>query len=337
MKPTLSGMSIARRYFLRRNAALALAGATFAFCLPEFAAAISLESSQQKSGASTPPAGFSASDLVFWDSFSGKSLNAASWNTYVTSNAARGYPWAANGQGGSALGSVNNAEYMTPSQVSVNNGLTLDAVLHSIAGYSTINGSIVRQTFPVTSGVVSSYGKFEFTGGYLQISMKQPAGGAGSWPALWLLPGSGAGSSGDDFEIDIQEGGYTSGSANPDNVFAYHLHTPAGVFGGEVDTGIDLTAGFNSFAINWAPGESITWYLNGQQVAQITSAEAPIPNEPMELIMSNGVATSAASAWHTALGPSTPRSMRMQVNSVQLYQQPGGGETVKSATFPRPR
>ena len=267
------------------------------------------------------PAGFTASNLVFSDNFSGGSLNASSWNTYMASS--QYGVWFPNVSGGSALARPGsyNSEYDMPSQVSVNNGLTLTAVRQSI---TTANG-----TYPVTSGVVTTYGNMEFDGGYLQISMKEP-GGDGSWPSLWMLPGKSAGNASDNFEIDIQEGGMTDGSANPNDVLAYHLHNwgGGGTFGGVVNTGVDLTAGYNTYAINWVPGKSITWYLNGQAVAEITSAQAPIPNEPMELIMSNEVASSSASGWHTTLDSSTPQSMPMQIGDVQLYQAPGNGETV---------
>jgi beta-glucanase (GH16 family) len=69
----------------------------------------------------------------------------------------------------------------------------LTAVQQSING---VNQGGVSQTYPVTSGTVSSYGNFEFDGGYLQISMQAPSGD-GVWPALWLLPGQGAGNRGD--------------------------------------------------------------------------------------------------------------------------------------------
>src|SRR5271166_4132779 len=178
------------------------------------------------------------------------------------------------------------------------------------------------QTYPFTSGALTTYGKMEFTGGYLQISMKQPSGD-GAWPALWMLPGSGAGSSGDNFEIDMQEGGMTAGSANPNDVFSYHLHDGSdATYNSTVNAGVDLSAGFNTYGIDWVPGQSITWYLNGQQVGQVTSAQTTIPDEPMELIMSNEVANSSASGWHTTMDGSTPNSMPMQVADVQLYQNP---------------
>ncbi|WP_143201593.1 glycoside hydrolase family 16 protein, partial [Bradyrhizobium sp. NAS96.2] len=147
--------------------------------------------------------------------------------------------------------------------------------------------------------------------------------------SLWLMPGAGS-SSGDNFEIDIQEGGYT-GNGPANQAFTWHLHTPSGTVGGTVDTGIDLTAGFHTYGINWVPGQSITWYLDGKQIATVTSAQVPIPNEPMQLIMSNQVANSNTAGWHTALDSSTPSSMQMQIAEVQLYQAAGSGNTVTGA------
>jgi beta-glucanase (GH16 family) len=271
------------------------------------------------------PAGFTASDLVFQDDFTGTTLDST-WHNYITSNAAKGAPWNSNGAGGSGVGNTFDAEYDMPSQVSVNNGtLEITATQKAVAG--DVRGSAV--TFPVTSGGISSYGNFEFTGGYLQISMKAPSGD-GAWPGLWLLPGKGAGGSGDNFEIDVQEGGYT-GSGPANQAFAAHLHTASGTFGSQVDSGIDLTAGFNTYGIDWVPGKSITWYLNGKQMAQVTSAQMPIPTEPMELIMDSQVANSNAAGWHTALDGSSPASTQMLVNGIQLYQSPGSSDTVTGA------
>ncbi|TIW04337.1 MAG: glycoside hydrolase family 16 protein, partial [Mesorhizobium sp.] len=271
------------------------------------------------------PTGFASSDLVYEENFSGTALGS-DWHTYTTSNAAGGWAWNSNGSGGSTPGGEYVADYDMPSQVSVSNGLLdLTAIKQPVSG--TNQGT--AQTFPITSGAVSSYGNFEFNGGYLQISMKAPSGD-GAWPGLWLMPGKGAGTSGDNFEIDLQEGGYT-GSGPANQAFSYHLHTPSGTFGGVVDTGIDLTAGFHTYGINWDPGKSITWYLDGKQIAQVTSAQVPIPNEPMELIMSNQVANSNAAGWHTALDSSTPSSMQMQIDGIQLYQKAGSGDTVTGA------
>ncbi|HEX8029748.1 MAG TPA: glycoside hydrolase family 16 protein, partial [Vicinamibacterales bacterium] len=270
------------------------------------------------------PAGFTSSNLVYEENFSGTTLDSY-WHNYITSRAANGWAWNSNGSGGSGPGGAYDADYDMPSQVSVNNGiLNLTAIRQPVSGMN--QGT--AQTFPITSGAVSSYGKLEFDGGYLQISMKAPSGD-GAWPGLWLMPGAGS-SSGDNFEIDIQEGGYT-GNGPANQAFTWHLHTPSGTVGGTVNTGIDLTAGFHTYGINWIPGKSITWYLDGKQIATVTSAQVPIPNEPMQLIMSNQVANSNAAGWHTALDSSTPSSMPMQINGIQLYQAAGGGDTVTGA------
>jgi beta-glucanase (GH16 family) len=87
--------------------------------------------------------------------------------------------------------------------------------------------------------------------------------------------------------------------------------------------GTDLTAGYNTYAINWVPGKSITWYLNGKETEQITSAQAKIPNEPMELIFSEAAAGPSTRGWHTVTDQSTPGQMAMMVNDVQLYQTAG--------------
>ncbi len=276
------------------------------------------------------PAGYSSSDLVFNDNFSGTTLDS-NWHPYLASNGSSGGPWNSIGSDDSSEGGQYMAQYDVPSHVSVDNGLTLTTTQQSIVGK---NGSS-SQTYPFTSGAVSSYGAFEFTGGYLQISMQQPSG-HGAWPALWLVPGQGAGNAGvvgDNFEIDMQEGNYTSGSSNPNDNVAWHLHTPAGVFGGVTTVGTDLSSGFNTYAVDWEPGKSITWYLNGQQVGQITSAQAPIPDEPMEVIMDNAVANSAASSFRTVANGSTPSVMPMQVGDVQLYQKPGSGDTLMGANL----
>ena len=274
------------------------------------------------------PAGFSASNLVFQDNFSGSSLNSAYWNNYMSSGSSS--IWDSNGNGGSGVGAQYDSEYFMPSQDSVNNGLTLTAIQQSVTGADYVNGAVSPATFPVTSGVVDTNGKVQLDGGYIQISMKAPSGD-GAWPGLWLLPANGSNDT-SPTEIDIQEGGFTSGSANPNDTFAYHLHTSVGTFGGVVDTGIDLTASFNTYAINWIPGQSITWYLNGKQIAEITSAQAPIPNEPMELIMDQQVGNSAASSWRTSLDSSTPQSMAMQVADVQIYQASGDAITGSNVT-----
>jgi beta-glucanase (GH16 family) len=254
-----------------------------------------------------PPTGFTSRQIIFNDQFFGTALDPTKWNTYISSRAANGAPWNGNGSGGSG-GNVGgyNAEYFEPSQVHVNNGLTLTAARGSS-----------QPGYQWTSGVVSTYGKFQFDGGYVQIEARMP-GGDGMWPGLWMLPGPG-GSHGDDNELDLFEGNYIGNGVSPNDNAAWQLITPSGATGGLADAATDLTAGFHIYGVNWIPGQSVTWYLDGKQIGQVTSAQYPIPNEPMELIIDLQVANSSASGWRTIFDDSTPSPSTMSIAGVQVY------------------
>jgi hypothetical protein len=56
----------------------------------------------------------------------------------------------------------------------------------------------------------------------------------------------------------------------------------------------------------------------------------------MELIMCNQVATSDASSWRTSMDDSTPQSMQMLVNDVQIYQKAGSGDTIMGSNVSAP-
>ena len=258
-------------------------------------------------GEPAAPAGFTSSQLVFNDTFSSGALDGSKWTNFMTSRAAGGSPWNAAG-GGSSLGSTY-LDYDLPSAVSVGPG-GLD--LHASAGSS-------QPGFGWTSGVVTTYGHFQFDGGYVQVRAKMPTAN-GNWPAIWMLPGPGANTSTDNFEIDLFEGGSTyPGAAS--GTYAFHVHmNNTTQWGSAVQTGVNLADGYHTYGLDWVPGQSITWYFDGRQVAQVTSAQFTIPNEPMELILNNGIANGSTSAWHTTVDGSTGSSSDMLVSSVQIYQ-----------------
>jgi beta-glucanase (GH16 family) len=256
--------------------------------------------------------------LEFDYSPSGTLLNHADWNTYVTSNSAEGQPWNSNGRGGSTAANDPDydAEYDLPGQVSQRDG-TIILRATKVPTKGVLNGE--STVFPFASGVLSTYGKFEFTGGYVQIRAKMPTA-AGMWPGLWMLPGPG-GTNGDNYEIDLFEGGANHGGRGTSwrDMFAWHLHTPSGTFGADTNSGVNLTAGFNTYGLSWVPGTSMTWYLNGRVIGSLTSAQASIPDEPMELIISLQVATPAASYWHTVYSSTGPVNNEMLISSVKVY------------------
>ncbi len=225
-------------------------------------------------------------------------------------------PWNSNGHGGSGLQNpalVANLEYDLPSQVIVDNSLTLLATQTPTAA---VLGD-TPETYQWRSGIVSTYGKFQFTGGFVQIDAKMPVG-SGMWPSLWLLPGPG-GTDGDNTEIDIFEGGFLGNGVSPLQNFSWHMHTSAGLFGGVVNAGVDLSAGYHVYGFKWLPNNQVDWYLDGKLIGQITQAKTPIPDEPMELIMSLAVANSTTAGYRTAANASTPSSGTLSIRSVQVY------------------
>ncbi len=259
--------------------------------------------------------------LLFSDQFNGASLDHSKWNTYITSRQANGHPWnnprplpSANG---SRTGCSYAAQYYLPSQVTVDNGLNLTASRATTPGWC--NHTASSSMFPWKSGVVSTYGHFQFNGGYVAITMKAPPGN-GIWPGLWMLPGPG-GTHGDDFEIDLQEGGFAP--PNPANdTYAWNLHLGSAMWGGTVNTGIDLDSEYHTYALNWISGKSITWYLDGKQIAKLTSAQVKIPDEPMELIMDLAVANASASGWHPSYDSTTNSPSVMHVSNVEVWSTP---------------
>jgi hypothetical protein len=262
-------------------------------------------------GGISPPSGFGLHSTLFCDTFSG-GLNPSTWNTFIATKAGGGAVWNGDGQGGSAQGCAFDADYFLPSQVSVGgNGLYLTATRQNHTGPC---GSGTNN-YTWVSGVVSTYNHFEFSGGYVQFVMKAPPGN-GFWPGLWMAPGAGAGSTID--EIDADEGGFDPLPAS--QTFSYRLHYGASQFGTSIATGVDLTSGFHTYGVYWVPGQSVTWYLDGSQVARATSADFTIPSQQESLLMNLSVCSSACAGWHPPYDASTPNNSVMEVRSVAVWQ-----------------
>lgn len=226
-------------------------------------------------------------------------------------------PWGGNGRQGSSLDSPfsrSTQDYDLPSQTAIHKGLVLTAVKRRTIGRL---GSR-RAVYPWRSGIVSTYRKFEFMGGYVQVEAKVPTS-PGMWPAIWMLPGSSSANAGDNYEVDIFEGGYNLVHANPQDTYAWHLITPTGKVGGVVDVHRNLGDGFLVYGMRWIPKKSITWYLNGSAVAKVTQSQASIPAEPMDLILDLGVAAPGTSGFRTVPNQGTTSPSSMIVDKVQVY------------------
>lgn len=230
--------------------------------------------------------------LVFSDDFSGTRLDSAKWDTC--------YPWFTTGHGCTNF-SNPELEWYLPSQVQVSGG-----VLHLVASEIPTLGES-RDGRPMTyqwrSGMVTSYGKFDFTYGLVEIQAHMVKGD-GLWPALWMLPFPQSGIP----EIDIAEniGDY------PEALQVY-LHGTTGSPNRTVAI-TDLPVGWHTFVLDWQPG-SLTWYVDGTQVYRYAGSN--VPHQPMYLLADLAVGNFVTA--HPT--PSTPPRASFNIRRVAVYQR----------------
>ena len=265
------------------------------------------------SGGGIPaPPGYTDQDLIFDDRFTGTSLDSSNWNTQL---GAAGVIWNNHGAiaapySGPNTPNVDEAAMFSPSQVGVDNGLTLTAMP---------NTNQYAGTYPWISGTVTTEGKFTLpaTGWYVQVQAKMPNESQGLWPAIWFLPPT-AGTPSNEF--DGYEGGWLG--SDPDEIMHSDYFANQGQQERAYNVGVDVTAGYNIYGFQFIPGQSVTAYFDGTEVWQVTaSSGVTITAEPYEIILELEVATSATSAWHTQT-TSTSTSGSMDIAEVQAYRYP---------------
>lgn len=155
------------------------------------------------------PATLAKPVVVFFDDFSGKTLDRSKWNV-TTSHGVSNNEQQAYVDSSATIYIAHGAE----AEGAQNGALVIKPVFQ--AGYETKEG----KKFDFLSGRIDSRSKLEFTYGSASARMKLPAG-AGYWPAFWAL---GDGKWPDCGEIDIMEN-----VGEPDWISAA-LHGP-GYFG----------------------------------------------------------------------------------------------------------
>jgi hypothetical protein len=254
------------------------------------------------------PAGYTKQQLIFDDQFSGTQLDASKWNAY---EGAQGERWNDHGSlpypdSGPNTPITDEAAMFAPSQVSVDDGLTLTASRNTASSASL---------FPWVSGVVTTEGKFSLpsTGWYVQVLAKMPDQSQGMWPAIWFLPGV----SGTPYnELDGYEGGWLG--ADPNETMHSDYFSDQGQQQNAYNVGADVSAGYHVYGFRFVPGQSITAYFDGQQVWQVSASDGvTITPEPYEIIIELQVATQELSD-HTVPTQTTP-SASMEVAEVQAY------------------
>jgi beta-glucanase (GH16 family) len=212
---------------------------------------------------------------VFSDHFAGTVLDVTHWSTC--------YYWDCTNQ------SQPELEWYEASQVSVDNGtLSLTATPGQTHGKQYI------------SGMVSSYGKFSFTYGYMQVVAMLPSG-QGLWSAFWTLPESG----GWPPEIDVME--------NWAQTETVHVFLHGAQSASEQDSLLvpTLSDRFHTYGVDWEPG-SISWYVDGTLQAHFAiSITAP------EYLLAN-----LAVASNPAPDSAVRFPQSLQIRSIDVWQHP---------------
>ena len=266
-------------------------------------------------GVMSAPAGYTSQQMIFDDQFSGTTLDTTKWNTYLGAegnvwNNLGSLPWPFSGHNSVAHGgNGDNLEMYAPSQVSVDNGLRLTA---------QPNTNRYASTYPWLSGVVTTEGKFLLptTGWYLQVRAKMPNTSNGMWPSIWFMCGTMTNCPVDN-ELDGFGGGWL-GSSNDqgESDFFSNQGQRSAVWSTD---GLDVSAGYHVYGVQFIPGKSIAVYFDGRLVWQVlASSGTTIVGEPYEIILDLQVASAKTGSWHTVANASTSVSF-MDIAEVQAY------------------
>lgn len=172
-----------------------------------------------------------------------------------------------------------------------------------------------------TSARLTTQDRLEFTYGRVEASMTLPEG-AGLWPAFWMMgsdsdtaiwPNSG--------ELDImefigREPGVIYGTAHGPG------YAGGDGLGGSVGLGLDLSAGFHEYAVEWE-ADKINWYVDDQLFATVHREDVPgewVFDHPFYLLLNLAVGGN----WPGSPDESTVFPQSLVVDYVRVY---GAGET----------
>jgi beta-glucanase (GH16 family) len=199
------------------------------------------------------------SKLVFSSNFVGLKLDTRVWETC--------YPWMRGMGGCTNFGNSDETEWYLPSQARVSGG-----ALHLVAQRVPTNGrnkAGAIKTYYCRSGMVTTFGSFQFQYGYVQIVARVPYA-TGLWPAIWLAAANERWPP----EIDMLE------HWDAKSQYSVYFHPTGGPrLNADSDTP-NLSVGWHVFSLYWSKS-SLIWYIDGRK---LLSTNQHIPHQQMYII-----------------------------------------------------
>ena len=287
------------------------------------------------SGTTSPPV--TVGQQIFNDSFTGTTLDS-NWNAWEGAPNGPGQASAVWNNGGNMPagdsgpncqnGDGNDLEIDNPSQITVNNGLSITATPNTTDEQIGTNGPC----YTYHSGALTYNGTLPITGWYVQATIKVPDMSHGLWPGMWFLDPGAA------HELDALQGGFTPCSPT-ENYCPMGTGYFANGAGQPVDedinsVGFDATTQYVTYGVEYQPGVAINYYVNGNLYETIPNSDAApggIPPEPYNIIINLQVGSPKTSGWHTVAN-GTPGTM--YVSNVQAWTL--GSNTPPTTTIPPP-
>jgi len=195
-----------------------------------------------------------AHHLVFFDDFTGDSLDRAKWTVRITGQTV-------NDEQQAYVDDTSTIRVVRGPDAGGTNGALLIRG-RSRPGHVTPEGN----RFDFVSGRMDSRGKVQFTYGTAAARMRLPAG-AGLWPAFWAL---GAGRWPDTGEIDVMENvGEPSWVSAAVHGPGYSGNTPL-VKRDTFPAGQDIT-GWHVYAVDWSPN-AMVFRVDDREIYRVTKA-----------------------------------------------------------------
>jgi autotransporter-associated beta strand protein len=192
-------------------------------------------------------------------------------------------------------------------------------------GMLTLSANRPSATGSFTSGSISSYQKFNFSGGYVEASIQLPST-PGSWPAFWGLY-NGWPPEADIMEYPLTTDGGTDGLKNNQYNTNYHYTNSSGAAAagaGPVTTGSSLAGTWHTFGMLWTSNTSVEFYLDGNEVNSYTGSSVSQMASMytiFDYVVGGWPGTPSTSQW--AVG----HTDQMNVDWVHIYQIPSSTAT----------